>query len=164
MSQLIDGHFFDESFWVAFCFVLFIVLVYKPIKKAIINSLDARIEEIKRNLEQAQKLKDDARIILEHIELEMQHFEDRKRRIIESAENSTNSLIKTKTKEIDLSINRTRDSATKSIQNMKTKATHDLKEEFTDHVMRLTRDYLEESKNNSVKDEDLLKYLLFQKG
>ena len=40
-------HFFDENFWIAVSFVIFLYFAYKPIKKAIINSLDAKINEIK---------------------------------------------------------------------------------------------------------------------
>ena len=39
-------HFFDESFVIAVCFIIFIYLAYRPVKKAIIASLDARINEI----------------------------------------------------------------------------------------------------------------------
>ena len=61
-------HFFDESFVVAVCFVIFVYLAYRPIKKAIIASLDARIEEIKQKLAQAEKLKADAKSLLDKVE------------------------------------------------------------------------------------------------
>ena len=156
-------HFMDESFWIAICFVLFVFLTYRPIKRAILNSLDARIEEIRHNMEQAQKLRDDARIILEQIELEMQHFEEREKRIIESAESSTNRLVESKTKEVDMQIHRMRDSAEKSITNLKTKAQQELKEEFTQHVMSLVRTYLAESDNNSTSTENIINNLLGKK-
>lgn len=156
-------HFMDESFWIAVCFVIFVFLAYRPVKKAIINSLDIKIEEIKKTLTEAQKLRDDAKIILDEIQLEMENFEDRKDRIIDSAESSTSKLVETRSKEIHLQINRMRDSATKSIENLKNKASQDLKEEFTDHVMKLVKAYLEESKNNSTTDAQIADHLLGKK-
>lgn len=153
-------HFMDESFWIAVCFVLFIVLTYRPIKKAIVNSLDSRINEIKQTMEQTQKLRDDARIILEQIELEMKSFESREKSILESAESSTARMVENKTKEIDMQINRMRDSATKSITTLKSKASRELQEEFTQHVMTLVRTYLAESNNNSTGTEEIVNNLL----
>lgn len=156
-------HFMDESFWIAICFVLFIFLVYRPMRKAITTSLDSRIEEIKSTMEQTQKLRDDARIILEQIELEMKSFESRERSILESAESSTAKMVEHKTKEIDMQINRMRDSAAKSILTMQTKASKDLKEEFTQHVMTLVRTYLAKSDNNSTGTEEIINNLLGDK-
>lgn len=156
-------HFMDESFWIAVCFVIFIVLTYRPIKKAIINSLDSRIDEIKKNMEQTQKLRDDARIILEQIELEMKSFESREQAILESAESSTSRMVESKTKEIDMQISRMRDSAEKSIGTIKAKASRELKDEFTDHVMTLVRTYLAKSDNNSTGTEEIINNLIGQK-
>ena len=152
--------FIDENFWVAISFCIFVLLAFRPIKRAIVNSLDARINEIKKTLYETQKLRDDAKIILEQIGLEMQHFEDRKSRIMESAENSTSRLVETKSKEIEVYINRARDSAGKSITHLKNKASFELKEEFTHHVVSLVRTYMTESDNNSVTEEEIINHLL----
>lgn len=156
-------HFMDESFWIAICFFLFLFLTYRPIKKAIVKSLDARIDEIKKTMEQTQKLRDDARIILEQIEMEMGHFDERQQRILESASSSTERLLATKTKEINVQINRLRDSADKYITSMKVKASQELRDEFTDHVMKLVRDYMTESKNNKTSTEEIVNNLLGKK-
>ena len=50
-------HFFDESLVIAICFIIFIYLAYRPIKKAIVASLDARIDEIKTKLTETEALK-----------------------------------------------------------------------------------------------------------
>ena len=70
--------FLDENFIVAICFVIFLYLSYKPLRRAIISSLDTRIIEIKSKLEETEKLKEDARLLLENIEQEMSGFEMQK--------------------------------------------------------------------------------------
>lgn len=151
---------FDESFIVAICFLIFVFLAYRPIKKAIVNSLDARIGEIKETMNNAQKLRDDAKIILEQLKMEMEHLESRKQEIIDSAEASTSHLIETKSKEIDLQVHRMRDSAIKSIDSLKNNASKELQEEFTEHVMDLVQHYLKESNNNQVSNEEIMKLFL----
>ena len=118
-------HFFDESFVIALCFVFFIYLAYRPVKKAIVASLDARIDEIKTKLAETEELKKDAKVLLDEIKQEMQVFEERKKSILESADTSTQRLVETRTKEMELMLARKKDSAIKSIDNQKDKARKD---------------------------------------
>jgi len=149
-------HFLDENFVVAVCFIIFIYLAYRPVKKAIVSSLDARIHEIKQKLAETEKLKQDAKLILNEIEQEMAKFEERKKSILESAKNSTQRLIDTKAKEMDLLLKRKKDSAVKSIENERVKASNIMRTEFTDTVLNMVRSYLVETKNNSTSDEEIL--------
>jgi F-type H+-transporting ATPase subunit b len=149
-------HFFDESFVVAICFIIFLYFAYKPIKKAIVASLDARIDEIKSKLEETEKLKKAAKQLLDEIKQEIQVFEERKESILESAKTSTERLVETRSKEMELMLARKKDSAIKSIDNQKDKASSQMRAEFTDAVLNTVRTYLVETKNNSVSDEEIL--------
>lgn len=156
-------HFIDENFWVAVSFLIFIYFAYKPIKKAIINSLDSRINEIKETLSQAEKLKSEAKSLLDQAEKEISHFEEYKQQVMDSAKLSTERLIETKTKEMELALARKSDSVKNLIENEKIKAFNKLKSEFTDSVISLVRNYLIESKNNNVSDEEIIKNFLDKK-
>lgn len=156
-------HFIDENFWVAVSFLIFIYFAYKPIKKAIINSLDSRINEIKETLSQAEKLKSEAKSLLDQTEKEISHFEEYKQQVMNSAKLSTERLIETKTKEMELALARKSDSIKNLIENEKIKAFNKLKGEFTDNVISLVRSYLIESKNNNVSDEEIIKNFLDKK-
>lgn len=153
-------HFFDESFVIALCFVFFIYLAYRPVKKAIVASLDARIDEIKTKLAETEELKKDAKLLLDEIKQEMQVFEERKKSILESADTSTQRLVETRTKEMELMLARKKDSAIKSIDNQKERASDQMRAEFTDAVLKTVRTYLIETKNNSVFDEEIISHLL----
>ena len=54
----------DPTFWVAVAFVVFVVLVFKPIKAALIGGLDAKIAEIRQEVEEAEKLREEAQSML----------------------------------------------------------------------------------------------------
>lgn len=149
-------HFMDESFWIAVSFVVFLYFAYKPIKKAIINSLDARINEIKENLAQSERIKAEAKELLEEVQKELNNFEEYRKQVMHNAKISTEKLIETKTKEMDLVLARKEDSSKMLIENERAKASESLKDEFTDNVIKIVRGYMVKSKNNSVSDEEII--------
>lgn len=146
----------DESFWIAVSFVVFLYFAYKPIKKAIINSLDARINEIKENLAQSERIKAEAKELLEEVQKELNNFEEYRKQVMHNAKISTEKLIETKTKEMDLVLARKEDSSKMLIENERAKASESLKDEFTDNVIKIVRGYMVKSKNNSVSDEEII--------
>jgi F-type H+-transporting ATPase subunit b len=153
-------HFFDESLVVAVCFIIFIYFAYRPVKKAIVASLDARIEEIKAKLAETEQVKKDAKLLLEEIEQEMSAFQERKKSIMESAETSTERLVETRAKEMELMLARKKDSAIKSIDNQRVKASDAMRAEFTESVLNMVRTYLVETRNNDVSDEEILNHFI----
>lgn len=149
-------HFMDESFWIAVSFIIFLYFAYRPIKKAIIQSLDAKIEEVKKHLEETEKLKQEASDLLTEVKEEMVNFEARRTQILESAEASTTKFIDLRAKEIELSLLRIKDSAVKTIENRKSVAAAELRNQFIDSVMTMVKDYLIKSGNNSVSDQEII--------
>lgn len=155
--------FFDESFVIAICFIIFIYLGYRPIKKAIITSLDAKIAEIKQKLHASEKLKADAKRLLIEVESELATLQQRELDILEATRISTKHLIENRKREIDLLLAHKKESAVKSIQNESLKASKAIQAAFTDKLLQLVTQYLAETKNNSVSDKDLMVHLLQDK-
>ena len=52
------------EFWVALAFIIFVVLVWKKAAAAIAGLLDARAEKIRAELDEAQRLREDAQALL----------------------------------------------------------------------------------------------------
>lgn len=146
----------DESFWVAVSFVVFLYFAYRPIKKAIINSLDAKIKDIKESLAQTEKLKAEAKELLDEVQKEMDNFEQYRKNVLDNAKVSTEKLIEVKSKEMDLVLARKESSAKMLIENERAKASDSLKNEFTDTVINIVRNYLVQTKNNGVSDEEII--------
>ena len=149
-------HFLDENFWVAVSFIVFLYFAYKPVKKAILNSLDSKINDIKEKLTQTEKVKAEAKLLLEEIQGEMEKFEEYKEQIINKAKASTERLIEKRTKELEIALDRKSKSANQLIENEKSKISEELKNEFTDTVINIVKNYLFESKNNSISDEEII--------
>jgi F-type H+-transporting ATPase subunit b len=156
-------HFLDENFWVAVSFIVFLYFAYKPVKKAILNSLDSKINDIKEKLTQTEKVKAEAKLLLEEIQREMEKFEEYKEQIINKAKASTERLIEKRTKELEIALDRKSKSANQLIENEKSKISEELKNEFTDTVINIVKNYLVESKNNSISDEEIINNFINKK-
>ena len=59
--------FSDPQFWVFIAFVIFVAITFKPIKKIFTSSLDNKIKIIKNNIDQAEKIKNEAQNTLSQI-------------------------------------------------------------------------------------------------
>ena len=54
----------DPTFWVAVAFVIFVVLVFKPGRNAIGGALDEKIAQIRNEVDEAQRLREEAQASL----------------------------------------------------------------------------------------------------
>ena len=54
----------DPQFWVAIAFIIFIIAIFNPVRKILTSSLDAKINEIKISIEEAENLKNETQVIL----------------------------------------------------------------------------------------------------
>lgn len=57
----------DPQFWVAIAFVIFIIAIFKPVKKILSSSLDTKINEIKNSIQEAESLKNETQTTLKDI-------------------------------------------------------------------------------------------------
>lgn len=60
MSALMN----DPTFWTAVAFVIFVALLYRPVKKVLLSALDGRIDQIRSEVEEAQRLREEAQALL----------------------------------------------------------------------------------------------------
>ena len=76
MDSLIN----DPTFWVAIAFVLFVIAVFKPIRSAMLGGLDEKIAEIRQEVEEAEKLREEAQNLLAS-------YQRQQRQALQDAEN-----------------------------------------------------------------------------
>jgi len=53
-----------REFWVAIAFVIFVIAVFRPLRKGLTTALDARAARIKAEIEEATKLREEAKALL----------------------------------------------------------------------------------------------------
>lgn len=81
------------DFWVAVAFVLFLaLLVYKGVPGLIGKALDDRAEAIKKNLDDARKMREDAQALLAEYQRKASEAEDEAEKIVEQAKREGEAL------------------------------------------------------------------------
>ena len=50
----------DATIWVAISFLLFVILIFKPVKSQISDNLNKKIDDLKNKIDEAQRLKNEA--------------------------------------------------------------------------------------------------------
>ena len=79
----------DSTFWVGSSFIIFLVLAWKPVSSLLNESLNGKINDIIKTIENSKKLKDESNKILTDYQKKEQIIEQETLRIIEDAKNES---------------------------------------------------------------------------
>jgi F-type H+-transporting ATPase subunit b len=109
---------FEAEFWVAVAFVIFCAgLAYLGVHRMVLDALDARSTQIKAELDDARRLKEEAQKLLEEYRGKRQEAESEAQAIIASAQAEAERLaIEAKDKMEDFVARRTKQAETKITQ------------------------------------------------
>ena len=123
----------DATFWVAVSFFIFVgVLFYFKVPQKIFDSLDQNIKKIKKDLDDAEKLKDDAKNILSEYETKISKSKQEINILMKKAqEESEKDMIKINNEFHNIFENRKK-LAEEKIKQMKTQTIKDLKNSSVD--------------------------------
>ena len=117
----------DATFWVAVSFFIFLgVLVYLKIPQKINNSLIEKINEIKKDLAEAEKLKSEAKILLSDYESKIDKSKKEVETIINDAKRESEKTIIEKTKNFHKILEERKKITEQKIVQMKENAIKDI--------------------------------------
>jgi F0F1-type ATP synthase membrane subunit b/b' len=154
---------FDEHFVIAVCFIAFIYLAYRPTKQFILKVFDKKINEIKTEIEIAENLRDEAKTLLDEIQLNMKQFEDNTQLFLINAQDNIAHFVENKNKEMNAILARKQHSTIKLIENEINKVGDRITREFMDNVLELVKKYLAKTSNNQVSDVEIVDHLSHNK-
>ena len=119
---------FDATFWVAVSFVLFVgVLIYFKVPQKVFTTLDESIKKIKKDIEEAENLKEEAKNILSDYESRLDKSKVEIDLMIKNAQKeSETNIIKINDQFHKIFENRKK-MAEEKIKQMKLQATKDIK-------------------------------------
>ena len=118
----------DATFWVAISFFIFFgVLIYLKVPQKINNSLTDKINEIQKELEEAEKLKEEAKNLFADYENKIDKSKKETKEIIDSAKKESEKAIIEKTKKFHQIIEVRKKSTEQKIVQMKENALKDIK-------------------------------------
>ena len=128
----------DATLWVGISFLIFILLIFRPMKKQVLDSLDKKIIELKSDLEESKKLKNEAELLYE----EHRRKQDESIKRIENLKLSTKKeieVIKDRTqKDIESTIIRKKENFEQMTSQMELKMIDQLKSEILKKTIMFT--------------------------
>ena len=148
----------DATFWVAISFFIFVGgLIYLKVPQNINRSLSNKINEIKKELDEAEKLKVEAKNLLSEYEKKIDKSKKEVNIIINSAQKTNEREILEKTKKLHEAIDSRKKTAEQKILQMKKNALKDIK----NISVRISIETVEKLIRNSI-DKDKLEKIYVQ--
>ena len=118
----------DATFWVAISFFIFFgVLIYLKVPQKINNSLNDQIKEIKKELDEAEKLKVEAKNLLSDYENKIDKSKKEVQEIINLAKKDSEKTILERTEKFHQTIEIRKKNVKQKILQMKENALKDIK-------------------------------------
>jgi len=118
----------DATFWIAISFfIFFAILIYLKVPQKMNNSLTDKINEIQEELEEAEKLKEEAKNLFADYENKIDKSKKETKEIIDSAKKESEKTIIEKTKKFHQIIEERKKSTEQKIVQMKENALKDIK-------------------------------------
>ena len=110
----------DATFWVAISFFIFFgVLVYLKVPQKINNTLISKINEIKKELNESEKLKEEAKNLLAKYESKIEKSKKETKQIIDAAKKESEKAIIEKTQKFHQTIEEKKKNTEQRIAQMK---------------------------------------------
>ena len=118
----------DATFWVAVSFFIFLgVLIYFKVPQKVNDSLNNQINQVKKELDEAEKLKVEAKNLLSDYESKIDKSKKETQEIINVAKKDSEKNILDKTKKFHELIEERKKNAEQKISQMKENALKDIK-------------------------------------
>ena len=150
----------DATFWVAVSFFIFFgVLIYLKVPQKINNSLINKINEIKKELNESEKLKIEAKNLLSNYENKIDKSKKETREIINLAKKDSEKNILEKTKKFHQLIENKKKNTKQKIIQMKENALKDIKNVSVKISMKVVKLLIKNSIDKSKLEKLYIKSL-----
>ncbi len=142
----------DEAFWFAISFVIFVILTYRPVKKAILCLLDSEILRIKKELEASEKLRLEAEKRLRHLQTDLANVKSQREAILQDAKEAAQEVLEVNKRELELMIDRKERDALNSLEDIGRHAESDLRNALTQATKTIAEEYATTHKGSLPSD------------
>lgn len=139
------GFFGEAENWVAITWLIVVLLLARPVSRAIIAGLDARRERIKERLAEAEKLRDEAQELLASYQKKQREAMAEAEGIIAQAKAEAVRLAAQAAKDLDELVKRREQQALDRINQAETEAAREVRNKAVDIAMSATRSLIAET-------------------
>ncbi|MBL8704447.1 MAG: F0F1 ATP synthase subunit B [Rhodospirillales bacterium] len=131
--------FSNPTFWVGVGFVLFVVLAWKPLSKAILGTLDERAAKIKAQIEEAERLRAEAQTILAEYKAKHARALQEAQAIVAAAQDEAKRIAAEASVSLDAALKRREQQALDKIAQAEAAALRDVRNQAVDIAMAAAR-------------------------
>ena len=124
--------------------VILLVLIWKPLRKNVLGALDARAEKIRTDLDEAQRLHEEAKTLLAKYQRQLHEGEKVAADILAQAETQRRRFEEKMRADYDLAVKRRTDLAMERIAQEEARAVQEVRGRAADLAIRATRRLLVE--------------------
>ena len=150
---------FDATFWVAISFVLFFVgLIYLKVPQKINELLSKLIDEVKNEIDESEKLRSEAKVLLDNSQAKLNSAQEETKKIIDHAKKESENLIIEMNDKFHKSSEIKKTLAKNKISQMKEAAIKEIKDSSIKLAMESVKKIISTSIDKSKLD------ILFQKN
>lgn len=139
------GLLHDTNAWLAASFIIFCIVLWKMGKNKIIQALDARIANIKNEIETAQNLRDEAEALLEQYKAKKEAAEKEAAHILEEAKKSAYNIKNSAERELKESLKRKEKQLEDRIKRIQQEAMNEIQAYAADLAIKTTREIIAEN-------------------
>lgn len=151
----------DEKFFLTISLIIFICIIYKPLRKTLSSFLDDQITLIKDKFVKSNLVLKDAQLLLTQIEKNLAIIESTKDNVLEQAKVNANNLVKEKVRQINYLKEIKKLEVASQLHQLQIESHVKMREELMKDVSTLIISYLKVSCNNSLSDKSFSeKFLL----
>jgi len=137
--------FHDPTFWVAVAFVIFVVLMVWKARKPIVDGIDARAERIKAELDEAQRLREEAQKTLAEYKRKQRDAAKEAEDLLASARHEAELLSRQAAEDLKATLARREKAALEKIAQAEAQALQDVRVQAVDIAMAATAKLLSEN-------------------
>ncbi len=159
MAALIDS----PTFWVAVAFVILMALILKPVTKAVLTALDARQERIRSELDEAQRLREEAQKLLAEYKRKQRDAVKEAEDLLANAKTEAKRLSQQAQAELEAVLQRREQGALDKIAQAETQALQDVRDQAVDMAISATRTLLSDNMD-AAKSGDLVDQAIKELG
>ena len=150
----------DATFWVAVSFVIFVLaLVYFKIPQKVNEALNTIILEIKKEIDESEKLRNEAKVLLEKAQTKLDSASSESKRISDQAKKESERLVIEMNEKFHKTSEIKKNLAQNKITQMKESALKDIKDASvkiaTDSVRKILSTSIDKSKLDNLFAKDL---------
>lgn len=138
-----EGLWHSTTFWAAVAFVVFVVLAFRPARRILTGALDGRIAKIREELEEAQRLREEAQSTLASYQRRQREAVQEAQQVIQHAREEAERTRARAEADLEESIRRREAQAAEKIAQAEAAALDDIRDRAVELAISATAKLLE---------------------